>query len=377
MKKIIPFILFLTFTFELISQDSGEEEGSYVPFQMLMVDVIESYGQDRIDAVDRAFEAIDNNSTEPDILSIPVLYFLKSRSLSYQEKFVEAHEEADKIRAVSPQIVSNMLPEASQWAYSLGYVADGFAHWINKERELAMVYFDSANTYFKDGFYANYYLGWLNQNENKDKALEYYTQAENGVSVIKMDWAELYYKKGVIYHGRRLYSNAIQEYSKSINKYPMCKTYLERGKVYYSSSAYQDKTVAYDDFRQVVANCPKYKSLGTAYSYLAGDFYDRKMDDKALEYYKKAYNLGGSYFDAGNASMVYYIKKDWNNTITWANKAINKARGNAGGLKDYYFYRGFAHWSLKNYDATVKDFEKARSLGHRQADQYLREYFKR
>ncbi|WP_420316512.1 tetratricopeptide repeat protein [Ekhidna sp.] len=381
MKNLLLILLISSFLFSHAQSESEDIYGdAFVPFGMLMRDVIDASGQDRLDAIDHIFEAIDNNTTEADLLSIPSVYFLKARELAYQGKHDEAFDIAKKIRKISPTIVSYLLPESRSWSFSLGYTTDGFVNWIKGDSELAKTYFDSANMYFSDGFYANYYMGWILQNEkNYEKALEYYTRAENGVSVIKFDWAQLYFKKGVIFHTMKLYNQAVDSYTKSIEKFPICRTFYERGKVYYFSASYQDKSLAYNDFQSIVENCPNYENLGMAYSYVAENYYAKQQNSKSAEYYRKAFELQGNFIDAGSASMVYYVMKDWNNTISWATKAINASRNvtnpNIRALGDFYFYRGYANWSLKRMDATVNDLQKARSYGNKTADQYLTQYF--
>jgi tetratricopeptide (TPR) repeat protein len=379
----MKYFLSALLSFLVISANAQkeDEDGLYTPFAMLMSDIIENVGQERLDAIDQLLVAVENNSTDVDLLSIPSVYFFKARELAYQGKHDEAFDVADKIRKISPTIISNLLSESVSWSYSLGYAADGFVNWIKGDSELAKAYFDSANTYFSDGFYANYYLGWISQNEkNYEKALEYYTKAENGVTVMKYDLADMYYRKGVIYHTMKIYSQAINAYTNSIESYPLCKAFYERGKVYYFSSAFPDKSIAYKDFAGIIENCPDYENLGESYGFVAEEFYySKKQNYKALEYYKKAYELQGNFTDAGNVSMVYMSLKDWNNVISWATKAINESRNvskpDARALGDFYFNRGYANWQLQKMDATVNDLLKARSYGHRTADDYLKQYF--
>ena len=379
MKILLKFLCLLICLAPLVikAQEDEEEDYDVVVFSTLMGDVIDNVGQERIDAVDVALASFDNpNTYQPDHLSIPSLYFFKARELTFQGKYEEALEIAQTIKDVSPTIVSSFLPNARQYAYSMGYVTEGFVNWIKKDIPLAKTYYDSALQYFPDGFYANFFLGWIAQNEKENqKAIEYYTKAENGVTVIKFDWAEMYYKKGVVFHGMKLYSQAAEAYTKSIEKFPLCMAFFERGRVYYYSSAYQDKSIAYDDFRDVIANCPNYDKLGQANSFVAVDYHGKRNYQQALKHYKKAYELIGSPFDAAGAGSVYYNLQDWNNSILWRTKAIDAAqkdpRTTKATLGEYYYWRAMSFTGLKRWGNAASDLRKARSLGDRKAADYL------
>lgn len=378
MKPLTALLIFFFLTYALKAQDE-EYDPDYTPFGIFVDDILAASGTPRLDEINKAFEALEAGSTEFDPFTMPDIYFFKVRQLcglkQFDEALVTALELRDKAYSFSVEMTST-----GPRAYALSYVAEGYVHWLQRDKETAKIFFDSARMEH-NGFYPNYYLGWIAQsNDENEAALNYYETAAKGITLDKLDKSEAFYKSALIYHGMNLYTKAIDYYTKAFETYPMCKSIFDRARLYYYSSAYPDKTIAYDDFRKVIDNCDEsFDRLGKAYSYVAEDHYNKQEDDIAGQYYQKAYELSGGYTDAVMVGIVAYVKKDWNGTIRWCTEGINASRNfndvSQRTLGDAYFYRGYAYWNQQKMDNVVSDLKMARSLGHKQAAEYLKQYF--
>lgn len=202
------------------------------------------------------------------------------------------------------------------------------------------------------------------------------------------------YAAGDEYVHQRMYSKAVEEFSKLINKNSKDGiAYYKRGVAYLYMNEFD---AAINDFNLALEISPKdadaYNSRGLALSYKGNieasiDDFDKaiKLDSKFAHAY---INRGSAYIvlgDTANAmkdlnqavkldsknpeiylqrARLYYVKEDFQKSVKEYSSAIALGLGNA----KVYFNRGNSYFKLKKYDEAIRDYTKAIELDPSEID---------
>lgn len=169
------------------------------------------------------------------------------------------------------------------------------------------------------------------------------------------------------YFERGEYQKAIESYNKYIHLYPEhLKSIYNRGRAYEEIGEYEK---ALEDFRHVLRKNPENIS---AILSLANDFYVRKKDyENTIFYADKALDLNEK-----NA-LAYVLRGRANQKLGNVNQALSDYNNAISVDKNYaeaYISRGSLRLAAKQKSRACGDFKTAAALGSSQAEQLLKKY---
>jgi tetratricopeptide (TPR) repeat protein len=166
--------------------------------------------------------------------------------------------------------------------------------------------------------------------------------------------AKGYFDSGKASYDKKLYENAISDFSNAIRLVPnYVAAYIERGIAYYDQGQF-DKAIS--DYNEAIRLDPNdataYNNRGIVYDY-QGQF------DKAISDCNKAIRLDPKDADAyNNRGVVYNHQGEFNKAISDYNKAIRLDPNDA----DAYNNRGIVYRKQGKLDKANDDFARARQL---------------
>ena len=189
-------------------------------------------------------------------------------------------------------------------------------------------------------------------------AITHYTAAIN----LNLEYAGVYYNRGVAYFGTDDFAAAIEDFNKAIDLDPeFIEAYSGRGVAYRDIG---DFAAAIEDFNKAVDLDPEnawfYNDRGLA-SYETGDF------AAAIEDFNKAIDLDPEdarfYYNRG---LAYFSTDDFAAAIQDCSKAIDLDAEDASA----YGNRGVAYSETGDFAAAIEDFNKAIDLDPEDASAY-------
>ena len=282
------------------------------------------------------------------------------------DKVAKLEEENRKLTAInqSTQKLKEEFQQASQGLTAID--------WVNK-----------AGALWRDGKYTD-----------PPKAIEYLNEAIR----LKPDLATAFGGRGAAYQALGQYQQAIKDYDEAIRLKPdYAAAYGYRGIAYAELGQYQQAIKDYDEAIRLAPHESAYVIRGSAYFALEQyhraieDFSEaiRLKPDDALTYSirgKAYYNLGQyqrAIKDCDKSiglnpkdAEIYYLRGDSYGALGNKKRAIkdyDKAIKLNPRYADAYSQRGAAYGSLGNIKQGIKDLRTAASLGHKEAQDFLRE----
>jgi tetratricopeptide (TPR) repeat protein len=166
--------------------------------------------------------------------------------------------------------------------------------------------------------------------------------------------AKGYFDSGKASYKKKLYENAISDFSNAIQLDPnYAAAYNERGIAYYDQGKF-DKAIS--DYNEAIRldpnNAGAYNNRGDVYD-------DQGKFDEAIRDYNKAIRLNPNDADAyDNRGIAYWKQRKFDKAIIDYNKAIRLDPNDANA----YNHRGIAYRDQGKFDKANDDFATARQL---------------
>ncbi|HMU83310.1 MAG TPA: tetratricopeptide repeat protein [Leptospiraceae bacterium] len=229
-------------------------------------------------------------------------------------------------------LVFTVAPVSAQDFYRQGKIAYG-----QKNYERARQLFEQAMQANPSNGNPCFYLGYMLDNQNRrDLAVQQYRR---GVD-LQMDadlreksfWKiVLYYKYVQDWENLAIYSEKFLHY----RDIPQVKEFLEEAK--------ERRDPAEGKLRELTASAEKKRAAG---------------DNKgAAADYRSILAIKWDEHSAWNLAALLMQMKEYSEALTMYNRLIDQKPG-----WEYFYKRGACHYSLRNYDASLQDFNKARTL---------------
>lgn len=195
--------------------------------------------------------------------------------------------------------------------------------------------------------------------ENIDKALYY---AQLAVRNEECD-PYCYYRLGRVYTDKKLFDDAIENFSKYLNYEPRDIDSFQWVSYVYSLKKDYEKSIEYANKAIMVSKTDSYSYFRKAWAYQ-----ELKKYDEAIKFYKKCIEYDDHYIDAYvNISFIYSKTGDTKNSMLYANKAILLN-------KDYAYAHYRKAWALHESGKTqeaIDGYSKAIELDPKDIYNYL------
>lgn len=242
------------------------------------------------------------------------------------------------------------------------YLARGIAEYQYTENEGAMLDLNEAikkdsGEYRTDAYYylACVYFG----QEKYDEAIEYYTKA-----IEKNDkYAFAYHDRGSAYRMTKKYQLSLSDYRKAIQLNPnMAIAFNNMGSVKKILKDYQGALIDYSSAINLDSNdAVAYNNRGTVYKEL-------NQTDKAMFDFSKAISINPSYaLSYSNRANLKFQNKDYENALKDYNRALELDSSYGIG----YLNRGICKEMMRDSEGACKDWSKANALGVSVAGDYM------
>jgi tetratricopeptide (TPR) repeat protein len=271
-----------------------------------------------------------------------------------QRKADDAFAEIERLRKELAVTKSENEKLAKQKEYNIA-LSSSKNDRISKEKEYnKVVNFLTASNWFQRGYNAQ-------RLKDLDNAIQYYEKAIE----FNPNMAEAYYNLGLVYGDKGNIDKAIQFYKKVVELKPQDSDAYTNLGVTYGKNGNLDKAIQF--CQKAVELSPQdfeaYTNLGTAYQN-KGDF------EKAVQSYEKAIKLNpkfsGTYYNLG---LVFSRKGNLDKAIQSYDKATKL---NPKDL-DAFFMLGTAYAQKGKMDDALLNIRKAAQLGHKAAQQSLKQ----
>lgn len=268
-----------------------------------------------------------------DRLSDDALAALIAHELGHIEKGHKSWE-----GAAEPTLIQWEADEAAiNRLYLAGYCAGETLRKAGKE--MALVYGPGARHPWQD------YPADCKPKEYKDRAIE--------------DSALAFYNRGRANQENRNYDQAIQDYSRAIERDPKYSVAFNgRGSAYHAQKDYDRAIQDYNDALRLNPNfASAFNNRGIAY-------YDKRDYDRAIEDYDQAIRLDPKYAAAfNNRGNVYRDKRDYDRAIQDYDEAIRLNPNYALAFNN----RGIAYRSKRENERAIQDYDRAIKLNPKYA----------
>jgi len=385
-----PFTILLIFACWIISNPSiAQNEGiqdneDYVPFDVYYDEILQYYGEKRLEKIKELEEAIAEGRTEEDPFIMAYVYLMKGRDLA-NDNPTQANKVADKLYDNAGRYGRwTELQSVQGTAYAFSYIIRGYASWVGEgDKDMAKMYFDSAALEYAN-FYSEFYRGWLLHTEGDLKgALARYQKSESENIALSIDISRMHENQAKIYTKMKLSSKVIEQYTKAFEAYPLCTYLYKKAETYFYSPTTSDKTLAYEEFETILKECGdgalSDSNMATVHSNLANKYFNESNWSKAAYHHSSAFNFYESHFDAAYAASAYMAQQNNYQAKNWATKSINAARNaneiDKKALGEAYLIRGYVYLVDGEMSSAKSDLQNGQYYGNAQAAEYLSKYF--
>lgn len=191
--------------------------------------------------------------------------------------------------------------------------------------------------------------------------------------------SEKYFKEAERFYNAKLYSDAVINYQKSIDKLPTMSAYLNMGHSYNNISDYPHAMDTYKAGFEI-ADKRKADSFKGTFLYNMGFVYWKQGDqNSALKHYNKALVIDKEIGDKQNEAyvlnrmgMIYWQQGDLNSALKHYNEAlvIDKKLGDTqeeasvlNNIGSVYYMQEYFNYAIKNYNEALNIYKE---IGYRQ-----------
>ena len=185
--------------------------------------------------------------------------------------------------------------------------------------------------------------------ENDKKLARY-----NALIKAMPDNAEAYYRRGIIYTGKKQYKSGVKDYNAAIKLAPdKAAYYYARGYALAMSRLYDNAIM---DFSQAIKLSPRFSA---AYAGRGIVYMTLNQHAKAMKDYDKALEIApGEPVTYSDRGACFVNTGQYEKAVADYDKAVELD----GNFAEAYYGRGLAYSGLKEYDKALKDLDKALAL---------------
>ena len=187
--------------------------------------------------------------------------------------------------------------------------------------------------------------------------------------LVDYETAKKAYYEGEKLYNEKKYDEAIEKFKIVLKNNPNNNVALHfLGRIYHEKG---DKERAISYYEKAARN-----NIDDSVSvlYIGQIYFEMKDMKNAMEYYNIAVDMAPHYALAlYNRGTLYGMQNEYEKALEDLNRsiAIDSTNGNA------YINRGLANYYLKNFDAACRDWQKAASMGFKQAQEAVDKYCKK
>ncbi len=340
--------------------------------------------EDMLKVMNQAIDLYGAAGGDYERLLMPDVYFMKSVALCQLDQYDEATAVLTELRDNGFPVfdTNNMLKAEAYAMLGDANVVSSRDKDYQKAKSIIQQSIDILPT-----FNAYKFKAVMHQMLEEPDSLEIaYTQAIEAPFAPTVEFATMLENRGRLYFNQKLYAKALDDFTRTLSYGPSCISSYYRARCILESNQYQDKSSANTDLMAIVnVDCSKLGAGPLSYVHeKIGDYYkDNGNYGSALNYYANSYNYSPYYYNAAWAAISALTVQNYGACTSWATKfetelETTRSSDYVNWLAGEVFYAsGYAHWQNGNTDRTVRDFERAKRLGHQTASQYLRDYFNR
>jgi tetratricopeptide (TPR) repeat protein len=335
-------------------------------------------------ALKQAEELGDKRGMSANINNIGVIYMNKGdydKALDYYERSFEISEELGDKRGMSANInnIGSIYENKGDYDKALDYY----------ERSLEI----SEELGDKDGIGSSLVgIGIVYSNRgDDDKALDYFTRSLEIEEELgdKRGMATSLNNIGIQYREKGDYDKALDYYEKSLeieeelgDKRGMATSLNNIGSIYRAKGDDEEALDYFTRSLEIEEELGDKRGMASSLNNIGVIYRAKGDDDKTLEYYTRSLEIfeeighkrriGISLMNIGN---VYSYKGDYDKALDYYERSleISEELGDKDGMGVLYWNRSIAKDALGDKSGRLEDTKKAAKLGHRGAQDWLRE----